>query len=291
MDLLDLYHAHDLSLATEESYEVHFTNNKKSEEAEDRKSSESSSPDSNGKKKKTRIVPWEPYKAAVAPNKKGDVCPEKLPELIAYAMNSKSEQNNNMVMMERKELRDERRQRKSMEPQTTSSERETELEKELETLRKELNLEQKMNSELKRLMIATLSDELQGQVEALTEDKVRLAYRVDEYMGKLMVEDEESDRLRIDRDVWKCKFLAQSIRCDELTSKNEYLLKTLVGVQEAVKTKNVTSEEIRDFVQLDLQPLFHRSPCEERVRPITAKYSNLTISCCRNCTGRDIQLL
>ncbi|CAO4369073.1 unnamed protein product [Caenorhabditis nigoni] len=289
MDLLDLYHAHDLSLATEGSYEVHFTNNKKSEEVEERKSS--GSPDSVGKKKKTRIVPWEPYKAAVAPNKKGDVCPEKLPELIAYAMNSKSEQNNNMVMTERKELRDERRQRKSMEPQTTSAERETELEKELETLRKELNIEQKMNSELKRLMIATLSDELQGQVEALTEDKVRLAYRVDEYMGKLMVEDEESDRLRIDRDVWKCKFLAQSIRCDELTSKNEYLLKTLVGVQEAVKTKNVTSDEIRDFVQLDLQPLFHRSPCEERVRPITAKYSNLTISCCRNCTGRDIQLL
>ena len=54
-----------------------------------------------------------------------------------------------------------------------------------------------------------------------------------------MVEDEESDRLRIDRDVWKCKFLAQSIRCDELNSKNEYLLKTLVGVQHAVRTKKL----------------------------------------------------
>lgn len=285
MDLLDLYHAHDLSLATQGSYEVHFT---KKEEEEHVISTESSSPESKGKQKKTRIVPWEPYKAAVAPNRKGDACPEKLPELIAYAMNSKSEQNNNVTI--RKELRDERKQRMSLEPINTS-EREMEMEKELDLLRKELNIEQKMNSELKRLMIATLSDELQGQVEALTEDKVRLAYRVDEYMGKLMVEDEESDRLRIDRDVWKCKFLAQSIRCDELTLKNEYLLKTLVGVQQAVKTKNVTSEEVRDFVQLDLQPLFHRSPCEERVRPISAKYTNLTISCCRNCTGRDIQLL
>lgn len=291
MDLLDLYHAHDLSLAEQDGdYEVHFTNRKPEElERNGDEKSESSTPDSaKGKQRKTRIVPWEPYKAAVAADKRGDTCPEKLPELIAYAMNSKSEQNNNVMM--RKELRDERKERKGMEPQISTSERESELEKDLELLRKELNIEQKMNSELKRLMIATLSDELQGQVEALTEDKVRLAYRVDEYMGKLRVEDEESDRLRIDRDVWKCKFLAQSIRCDELTSKNEYLLKTLVGVQEAVKTKNVTSEEIRDFIQLDLQPLFHRSPCEERVRPITAKYSNLTISCCRNCTG-DIQLL
>uniref|UniRef100_A0A1I7T0H4 Coiled-coil domain-containing protein 160 n=1 Tax=Caenorhabditis tropicalis TaxID=1561998 RepID=A0A1I7T0H4_9PELO len=284
MDLLDLYHAHDLSLATPDNYDVHFTK-KEVEEAEIR---ENSSPDSKGKVKKTRIVPWEPYKAAVAHNKKGDACPEKLPELIAYAMNSKSEQNNNVE--KRKELRDERKHRLSMEPMN-SSEKEMEMEKELDLLRKELNIEQKMNSELKRLMIATLSDELQGQVEALTEDKVRLAHRVDEYMGKLMVEDEESDRLRIDRDVWKCKFLAQSIRCDELTLKNNYLLKTLVGVQEAVRTKNVTSEEGRDFVQLDLQPLFHRSPCEDRVRPISAKYTNLTISCCRNCKGRDIQLL
>lgn len=97
-------------------------------------------------------------------------------------MNSKSEQNNNIQL--RKELRDERKDRKSMEP-VTSSEREAELERELDLLRKELNIEQKMNSELKRLMIATLSDELQGQVEALTEDKVRLAHRVDEYMGKV----------------------------------------------------------------------------------------------------------
>ncbi|EFO86830.1 hypothetical protein CRE_04708 [Caenorhabditis remanei] len=291
MDLLDLYHAHDLSLATPDSYEVHFTKRKEEGEVKEEKevlTSENSSPDSKGKQKKTRIVPWEPYKAAVAPDKKGDACPEKLPELIAYAMNSKSEQNNNILM--RKELIDGRKYRKSLEPMATS-EREIELEREIDLLRKELNIEQKMNSELKRLMIATLSDELQGQVEALTEDKVRLAYRVDEYMGKLMVEDEESDRLRIDRDVWKCKFLAQSIRCDELNSKNEYLLKTLVGVQHAVRTKNVTSDEVRDFVQLDLQPLFFRSPCEERVRPITAKYTNLTISCCRNCSGRDIQLL
>ncbi|CAI2348139.1 unnamed protein product [Caenorhabditis sp. 36 PRJEB53466] len=289
MDLLDLYHAHDLSLANEDNYEVHFGAKSKEESPEAVPlRTESSTPESRGKQKKPRIVPWEPYKAAVAPNKRGDTCPENLPELIAYAMNTKAEQNNNVTL--RKELRDGRKERKSLEP-GGQTDRETELERELELMRTELSLEQKVNSELKRLMIATLNDELQGQVEALTEDKVRLAHRVDEYMGKLMVEDEESDRLRIDRDVWKCKFLAQSIRCNELASKNEYLLKTLVGVQQAVKTKNVTSEEIRHFVQLDLHSFFHRSPCEERVRPIAAKYSNLTISCCKNCTGREIQLL
>lgn len=62
MDLLDLYHAHDLQLASEGNFEeVHFT--KRAEE------DGNSSPESKGKIKKTRIVPWEPYKAAVAHDK------------------------------------------------------------------------------------------------------------------------------------------------------------------------------------------------------------------------------
>lgn len=87
--------------------------------------------------------------------RKGDTCPEKLPELIAYAMKSKIEQNNNLAS--KKELRDGRKDRKSVD--LTS--RDAEMEKELGELRKQLNVEQKVNSELKRLMIATLNDELQ----------------------------------------------------------------------------------------------------------------------------------
>lgn len=59
------------------------------------------------------------------------------------------------------------------------------MEKQLAEMKSELDLERKLNAELKRLMVATISDELQGQVEALTEDKIRLAHRVEEYSERV----------------------------------------------------------------------------------------------------------
>ncbi|VDM84312.1 unnamed protein product [Strongylus vulgaris] len=103
-------------------------------------------------------------------------------------------------------------------------------------------------------MVATISDELQGQVQALTEDKIRLAHRVQEFSEKvshlffnhilngkdaetlkLTHEDEQVDQLKIDRDVWKCKFLAQSIRTDELTYRAEVLIGMLREAQRIVR--------------------------------------------------------
>ncbi|KIH45127.1 hypothetical protein ANCDUO_24836 [Ancylostoma duodenale] len=167
-------------------------------------------------------------------------------------------------------------------------------------------------------MVATISDELQGQVQALTEDKIRLAHRVQEFSEKLTVEDEQVDQLRIDRDVWKCKFLAQSIRTDELTYRSEVLIGMLRDAQRIVRSSKIysvdsatfcvlmyavkwkfifsdsnptTNADAKYFANLDLQSLIHRSPCEERLRKKGPNYENVTISCCRNCSGREIQLL
>ena len=62
---------------------------------------------------------------------------------------------------------------------------EAELEEELRKTREELEVERKLNQELKKLMVASMAEELQGQVEALTEDKIRLAHRVEEYAEKV----------------------------------------------------------------------------------------------------------
>uniref|UniRef100_A0A0K0D6R3 AAA_9 domain-containing protein n=1 Tax=Angiostrongylus cantonensis TaxID=6313 RepID=A0A0K0D6R3_ANGCA len=58
--------------------------------------------------------------------------------------------------------------------------------KQLAELKFELDMERKLTAELKRLMIATISDDLQGQVEALTEDKISLASRVEKYSEKVI---------------------------------------------------------------------------------------------------------
>ncbi|KAJ1363528.1 hypothetical protein KIN20_023414 [Parelaphostrongylus tenuis] len=156
-------------------------------------------------------------------------------------------------------------------------------------------MERKLSAELKRLMIATISDDLQGQVEALTEDKISLASRVQEYSEKLISENEQIEQLRIDRDVWKCKFLAQSIRTDELTFRMEVLFGMLRDAQRIVKdmcsADLSTSIEAEYFANLDLHAFLARSPCEKRIRRKGPNYSNVTISCCPKCSGREIHLL
>ncbi|CAB3401337.1 unnamed protein product [Caenorhabditis bovis] len=273
MDLLDLYHAHDYALSEpdeeviEEIKEIPDVNQKP-------------------KQRKAKFVPWEPYKAAVSHEIKGTKCPDRLPELIAYSLQKRAEPNNNEIG--ERVLTDTR---KLKNPSVKLTRNEEILNEELKKLTDELRIEQKINEELKRLMIATLNEELQGQVEALTEDKIRLAHRVDEYMGKLVNEDEQLDQVRIDRDIWKCKFLAQSIRCDELTAKNEFILKILLKAQEIVRQKHPDDPDAKDLLNLDLKQFFARSPCEEIVRRNPARYTNLTISCCKNCSGKEIQLL
>ncbi|CAB3401338.1 unnamed protein product [Caenorhabditis bovis] len=250
MDLLDLYHAHDYALSEpdeeviEEIKEIPDVNQKP-------------------KQRKAKFVPWEPYKAAVSHEIKGTKCPDRLPELIAYSLQKRAEPNNNEIG--ERVLTDTR---KLKNPSVKLTRNEEILNEELKKLTDELRIEQKINEELKRLMIATLNEELQ-----------------------LVNEDEQLDQVRIDRDIWKCKFLAQSIRCDELTAKNEFILKILLKAQEIVRQKHPDDPDAKDLLNLDLKQFFARSPCEEIVRRNPARYTNLTISCCKNCSGKEIQLL
>ncbi|KAK6047215.1 hypothetical protein COOONC_15280 [Cooperia oncophora] len=225
MDLIDLYHAHDHDFAStntadDEKVSVHRMAN------DGEKSQEST------KMKKPRFVPWEPYRAAPSADRKGEP-PVGIPKLIPYSMNLLDE-NFNKRDVSGEQLVDTRKNR-SKEEDRTRSEKEMLLEKELAEVKSELDIERKLNAELKRLMVATISDELQGQVEALTEDKIRLAHRVEEYVERLTHEDEQVDQLLIDRDVWKCKFLAQSIRTDELNFRSEFLLGMLRDAQRIVR--------------------------------------------------------
>ncbi|VDP08336.1 unnamed protein product [Heligmosomoides polygyrus] len=273
MDLIDLYHAHDQHVSPPspecEAFVHKLTN-----------TSAGNTRKGSTRMKKPRFVPWEPFKAAPSPDRKG-VAPNGLPELIPYG-NGVLDENSNKHIGDA-HLVDARRDREKHEDIVSRSDREICLEKQLAEMKSELDLERKLNAELKRLMVATISDELQGQVEALTEDKIRLAHRVEEYSERLIQEDEQVDQLLIDRDVWKCKFLAQSIRTDELTFRSDFLL----GISEAANV----SKDARYFADLDLSTFFVRSPCDERVRRKAPNFENVTVSCCRKCSGREIQLL
>ncbi|WKY00216.1 hypothetical protein Q1695_014793 [Nippostrongylus brasiliensis] len=281
MDLLDAYQVRDQPISSSSSAENSISVHKlKGDNVKRRNDSM--------KMKKPRFVPWEPYKAATGADRKGEA-PSDLPPLIPYGCGSVDE-NSNKTLNGHGLLVDTRRGRKA----EKRSETEASLEKQLAEMRSELELERKLNAELKRLMVATISDELQVQVEALTEDKIRLAHRVEEYCERLLHEDEQVDQLLIDRDVWKCKFLAQSIRTDELTLRSEFLLGMLRDAQGIVRNMcdgTTVSKEAKYFAELDLTKFVSRSPCDERVPRKAPNFANVTISCCRRCSGREIHLL
>ncbi|XGW16337.1 hypothetical protein V3C99_001642 [Haemonchus contortus] len=284
MDLIDLYHADDEHFASPDINDNQAFVHKFPNGAEKLQKAST-------KMKKPRFVPWEPFRAAPSADRKGQV-PMEMPELIPYP--TKLDEDSDRCSSIGERLVDTRRNRTN-EKDCDRSEKEIYLEKQLAELKSELEIERKLNSELKRLMVATISDELQGQVEALTEDKIRLAHRVEEYTERLLHEDEQVDQLLIDRDVWKCKFLAQSIRTDELNIRLEFLLGMLRDAQRVVRemcdgASNV-SKDATYLANLDLASFFTRSPCDERVQRKTPNYANVTVSCCPKCFGREIHLL
>ncbi|KAK6740712.1 hypothetical protein RB195_008890 [Necator americanus] len=223
MDLVDLYHAHDHHVSSHDSDDF----------AEKPTTNGATTAKELTRMKKPRFVPWEPYKAAPSADRKGEA-PQELPHLIPYGSGFVDE-NSNKQTVGGNLLVDLRKYRASLKDDCVSDEIMA-LKKQLDEVKSELELERKLNVELKRLMVATISDELQGQVQALTEDKIRLAHRVQEFSEKLVSENELVDQLRIDRDVWKCKFLAQSIRTDELTYRSEVLVGMLRDAQRIVRS-------------------------------------------------------
>lgn len=65
-----------------------------------------------------------------------------------------------------------------------------------------------VNSELKSLLIATMGDDLQTKLESLSVDKVRLGQNIVEFTKKLNDDFEVLDKMNIQCDMWRSKFLA-----------------------------------------------------------------------------------
>lgn len=71
-----------------------------------------------------------------------------------------------------------------------------------------LLLNAQVNRELKKLLVASLGEDLEARVHFLSEDKAQLAADVRAYAQRLTQGREEIDRLAIHADVWRSKFLA-----------------------------------------------------------------------------------
>ena len=65
-----------------------------------------------------------------------------------------------------------------------------------------------MNSEVKRLLIASVGEDIEAKVDYLTQDKARLSADIRTYASKMSRDFEEKERLSVESNLWKSKFLA-----------------------------------------------------------------------------------
>lgn len=121
------------------------------------------------------------------------------------------------------------------------------LEVELQQLRQDktrlaaqLQMQAQVNGELKRLLVASVGEDMESRVHFLTEDKTRLAHSLLHYSQKQTEDVEHLERLTIQCDVWRSKFLATSLMVDELAS-----WKAVLGyrLDEAIEAIRILLEE------------------------------------------------
>ncbi|TKR78082.1 hypothetical protein L596_018946 [Steinernema carpocapsae] len=270
----------------------------------------------------SKFVPWEPFKAAPSADSQG-VCPDgPLPHLIPYKLPknkcaSESDPAETSKWVENLLVSTPERTTAFLvkNGSTSSSNTETsgcskedsssedpdagkideEYRKKLEFLETELKIERKLNAELKNLMVATMSEDLTCQISSLTEDKVRLAQKMSTVSKQLSTDLARTENLNIEKDVYKSKYEAVSIRNEQLTrQKNETVRYLSIGqdlIKELLENRSPeVVEKAKLFAEYEISSLLERSPCDEKVVKKHALTSNITISCCKQCSG-EIYLL
>lgn len=119
---------------------------------------------------------------------------------------------------------------------------------------------------------------------------------------------DRTEDLGILADMWRCKFFAVSIRADEMRNQRCRLLshcgqlQTLLSKFLAVNQDQIHGSptspllealmnEARAVLKTDLSTFFERSPCDEKIYKPVSHTSNITITCCKHCAGREIKLI
>ncbi|EDO43543.1 predicted protein [Nematostella vectensis] len=81
----------------------------------------------------------------------------------------------------------------------------------------QLGIQTEVNSDLKKLLVASMEEELENRMEALAHRNAQLRVEVEHWQTLCDEYAEESDRLAIDCDVWRTKFMASRMMSDQLT--------------------------------------------------------------------------
>ncbi|XP_046543162.1 golgin-45-like [Haliotis rubra] len=119
------------------------------------------------------------------------------------------------------------------------------LKQENEQLKQDLDVQHKVNTELKKLLIASVGEDLERRVERLARDKAELSMEVGGYTRKVTEDYENLDKVSIQADMWRTKFLASRVMIDELASARAFYSLQYQESQDALQQLLTERHELR----------------------------------------------
>lgn len=114
-----------------------------------------------------------------------------------------------------------------------------------EGLSNQLRVQTEVNRELKKLLVASVGDDLQYHFERLAREKNQLILE-NEALGRNTAQlSEQLERMSIQCDVWRSKFLASRVMADELTNSRAALQRQSRDAQSAIQDLLSEREQFR----------------------------------------------
>lgn len=102
-------------------------------------------------------------------------------------------------------------------------------------LESRVKVQTNINKELKRLLVASMGSDLQHRLNQIAEEKATIAQDLDTSLQQLADNHEEIDRVSIECDIWRSKFLASRLMIDELAGWKAEVSRQLRECQRALK--------------------------------------------------------
>ncbi|XP_054831040.1 golgin-45 [Eublepharis macularius] len=104
-----------------------------------------------------------------------------------------------------------------------------------EGLSNQLHIQTEVNRELKKLLVASVGDDLQYHFERMAREKNQLILENEALGRKVSQLSEQLERMSIQCDVWRSKFLASRVMTDELTNFRAILQRQARDAQSAIQ--------------------------------------------------------
>ena len=121
----------------------------------------------------------------------------------------------------------------------------------------QLEAQRRANQELKRLLVASVGSELNGQFERVAQEKAELSVELEDTLQQLTQDWEEIERLAISADLWRSKFVASCVMVEELSQWRAALIRQLRAGEVALQDLLTQHVELGRALRIAQEDLRH----------------------------------